>query len=109
MITTNDGPAYLLRNDTVTSNHWLTLDLVGHKSNRDGIGAIVKLVMPDGVQVATVTTAASYLSSSDKRVHFGLSSHAMATRVEISWPSGVHQILQNVRADQIVRVEEPVN
>src|SRR5207248_11268371 len=61
----------------LTSNHWLTLDLVGHKSNRDGIGAIVKLVMPDGVQVATVTTAASYLSSSDKRVDFGLSSHAI--------------------------------
>jgi enediyne biosynthesis protein E4 len=107
--TTNDGPAYVLRNDTVTQNHWLTLDLIGHKSNRDAIGAVVKLVMPEGIQFATVTTAASYLSSSDKRVHFGLSSHSMATRIEICWPSGVHQILQNVRSDQVLRVDEPVN
>jgi hypothetical protein len=83
--------------------------LIGHKSNRDAIGAEVKLVTPQGVQFATVTTAASYLSSSDKRVHFGLGSHSMATRIEISWPSGVHQILQNVKSDQILRVDEPVN
>jgi hypothetical protein len=109
VITTNNGPAYVLRNDTATQNHWLTLELIGHKSNRDAIGAEVKLVMPQGVQFATVTTAGSYLSSSDKRVHFGLGSHSMATRIEISWPSGVHQILQNVKSDQILRVDEPVN
>ncbi len=109
VITTNDGPAYVLRNDTVTQNNWLTLDLIGHKSNRDAIGAEVKLVTPEGVQFATVTTAGSYLSSSDKRVHFGLSSHSMAARIEIRWPSGVHQILQNVRSDQVLRVDEPVN
>jgi hypothetical protein len=109
VITTNHGPAYVLRNDTATQNHWLTLELIGHKSNRDAIGAEVKLVMPQGVQFATVTTAGSYLSSSDKRVHFGLGSHSMATRIEISWPSGVHQILQNVKSDQILRVDEPVN
>jgi len=109
VVTTNDGPAYVLRNDTVTQNHWLTLELVGHKSNRDGIGAVVKLVTPEGAQFVTVTTAASYLSSSDKRVHFGLGSHSMAERVEISWPSGVHQILQNLKSDQVLRVDEPAN
>ena len=109
VITTNDGPAYVLRNDTVTPNHWLTLDLIGHKSNRDAIGAEIKLVMAQGAQFATVTTAASYLSSSDKRVHFGLSSYSTAIRIEIRWPSGVHQILQNVKADQILRVDEPLD
>jgi hypothetical protein len=109
VVTTNDGPAYVLRNDAVTQNHWLTLDLIGHKSNRDAIGAVIKLVLPESVQFATVTTAASYLSSSDKRVHFGLSSHSMATRVEISWPSGVHQILQNVKSDHVLRVDEPAD
>jgi hypothetical protein len=109
VITTNDGPAYVLRNDTVTPNHWLTLDLIGHKSNRDAIGAEIKLVMPQSVQFATVTTAGSYLSSSDKRVHFGLSSHSTAIRIEIRWPSGIHQILQNVNSDQVLRVDEPAN
>lgn len=109
VVTTNDGPAYILRNETVTQNHWLTLELVGHKSNRDAIGAVVKLVMPQGFQSATVTTAASYLSSSDKRVHFGLGSHSIATRIEVRWPSGVHQILQNVKSDKVLRVVEPAN
>jgi len=98
-----------LRNDTATPNHWLTLELIGHKSNRDAIGAEVKLVTPQGIQFATVTTAASYLSSSDKRVHFGLGRNVMAPRIEIRWPSGVHQILENVKSDQNLRVDEPAN
>jgi enediyne biosynthesis protein E4 len=109
VITTNEGPAYVLRNDTATPNHWLTLELIGHKSNRDAIGAEVKLVTPQGIQFATVTTAASYLSSSDKRVHFGLGRNVMAPRIEIRWPSGVHQILENVKSDQNLRVDEPAN
>src|SRR6266571_3654777 len=71
VVTTNEGPIYILRNDTPTQNHWLTLTLVGHKSNRDAVGAEVKLVTAKGPQFATVTTTGSYLSSSDKRVHFG--------------------------------------
>jgi hypothetical protein len=109
VVTTNDGPAYVLRNDTVTQNHWLTLDLVGHTSNRDAIGAVVKLVMPEGVQFATVTTAGSYLSSSDKRVHFGLGSQFTVKAIEIRWPSGIRQILQNVQSDQIIHLDEPRN
>ena len=105
----NDGPAYVLHNDTTSQNHWLTLELVGHKSNRDSIGAVVKLVTREGVQFATVTTAGSYLSSSDKRVHFGLDSEWTATSIEILWPSGIHQTLKNVHADQILRVDEPLD
>ena len=107
VVTTNDGPAHVLHNDTTTSNHWLTLKLVGHKSNRDAIGAVVKVATSQGDQFATVTTAGSYLSSSDKRVHFGLGLDATAKTIEIHWPSGIRQTLQNVRADQILQVDEP--
>ena len=106
VVTGNDGGLYVLHNATQTQNHWLTLMLVGHKSNRDAIGAEVKLVTPRGMQIATVTTAGSYLSSSDKRVHFGLGLETAAS-VEIRWPSGIHQTLKNVSPDQTLRVDEP--
>ena len=109
VVTTNDGPAYILHNETPTQNHWLTLKLVGHKSNRDAIGAEVKLVTARGQQIATVSTAGSYLSSSDKRVHFGLGSESAAQSIEIRWPSGIQQTLKNVRADQILQVDEPAS
>jgi hypothetical protein len=107
VVTTNDGPAYILRNETVTSNHWLTLSLVGHRSNRDGIGAEIKLTTATGSQYVTVTTAGSYLSSSDKRAHFGLGANTVAKSIQIHWPSGILQTLENVRADQILAVDEP--
>jgi hypothetical protein len=108
IVTSNDGPAYVLLNETPTQNHWLTLKLVGHKSNRDAIGAEVKLITGNGPQLATVSTAGSYLSSSDKRVHFGLGAESAAQSIEIRWPSGILQTLKNVRADQILRVDEPL-
>jgi hypothetical protein len=107
VVTTNGGPAYLLRNETVTGNHWLTLSLVGHRSNRDGIGAMIKLNTSAGSQYVTVTTAGSYLSSNDKRAHFGLGSDTMAKSIEIHWPSGIVQRLDNVPADRILTVDEP--
>jgi enediyne biosynthesis protein E4 len=106
VVTTNGGPAYVLRNETATTNHWLTFKLVGHKSNRDGIGAVIKVVTPQGQQWVTVTTAGSYLSSSDPRAHFGLGSNPSAQSVEIRWPSGIVQVLKNVPADRIVQVDE---
>ena len=109
VVTTNDGPVHILRNKTPTQNHWITLELVGHKSNRDAIGAEVKLVTPAGPQFATVTTTGSYLSSSDKRVHFGLGSQIEAQAIEIRWPSGIVQKLAHVRADRIVQVDEAVS
>jgi hypothetical protein len=107
VVTTNDGPLYVLHNATPTSNHWLILKLVGHRSNRDAIGAEVRVVAGKITQVATVTTASSYLSSSDKRVHFGLGTETLAAAIEIRWPSGIRQTLENVRADQILQVDEP--
>jgi len=107
VVTGNDGALYVLRNSTQTQNHWLTLLLVGHKSNRDAIGADVKLVTAKGSQMATVTTAGSYLSSSDKRVHFGLGAETVAGTIEIRWPSGIRQTIKNVPADQILQVDKP--
>jgi hypothetical protein len=84
------------------SAHWLTLALRGTKSNRDGYGARVHV----NGQTQYATAAGSYLSSSDKRVHFGLGS-AKTADVEVIWPSGIHQILKGVQADQILEVREP--
>jgi hypothetical protein len=106
IITSNDGPAWVLHNDTATGNHWITLKLVGVKSNKDGIGAQIKVTTPAGNQYATVTTAGSYQSSSDKRAHFGLGSANTAAQIEIRWPSGVIQVLKNVQANRILTVTE---
>jgi hypothetical protein len=107
VVTTNDGPAYVLHNATPMQNHWLTLKLVGHRSNRDAIGADVRVATAAGQQLATVSTCGSYLSSSDKRVHFGLGTESAARTVEIRWPSGTRQMLKNVGADQVLVVNEP--
>ena len=106
VVTTNDGALHILHNDTQNRNHWLTLELVGHKSNRDAIGAEVK-VLAGKAQWATVSTAGSYLSASDKRVHFGLGAEASAQTIEIRWPSGIRQTLRDVHGDQILQVQEP--
>ena len=107
VVATNGGTAHILHNDTANTNHWLTLYLVGHTSNRDAIGAQIKLTTAHGTQSLMVTTAGSYLSSSDKRAHFGLGSDATATKIEIRWPSGITQTLTNIAADQLLRIEEP--
>jgi enediyne biosynthesis protein E4 len=106
VVTENNGPAWILRNETSTSNHWITFKLVGVKSNRDSIGARLKVTTALGNQYATVTTASSYESSSDKRVHFGLGSANVVSEIEIRWPSGIVQVLKNVHPDQILTVQE---
>jgi hypothetical protein len=107
VVTTNDGPVHILHNETASTNHWILLKLVGHKSNRDAIGAEVTLVTATGPQSATVSTASSYLSASDKRVHFGLGQNGTASRIEIRWPSGIRQTLKDVPGDQILQIDEP--
>jgi hypothetical protein len=107
VVTSNDGALYVLHNSIETQNHWLTLELVGRRSNRDAIGAEVKLTTAKGSQWATVTTAGSYLSSSDKRVHFGLGSEATVRTIDIRWPSGTRQTMKDVRVDQILKIDEP--
>ena len=107
VVTTNDGPAYILHNQTPDKNHWITLSLIGHKSNRDAIGAVVKLTSATGSQFATITTAGSYLSASDKKVHFGIGRDAKIESIEITWPSGIVQKVANLTIDSTVVVDEP--
>jgi len=107
VVNTNEGPAYVLHNETPTENHWILLKLTGHQSNRDGIGAEVKAVTASGSQFATVTTTSSYLSASDKRVHFGLGKNGVVQEIQVRWPSGIVQILKDVRANQILQIDEP--
>jgi len=107
LVTANDGPVRLLHNETANANHWILLKLTGHKSNRDAIGAAVSITTASGAQYATVTTASSYLSSSDKRVHFGLGRASVVETIEIRWPSGIVQSLKDVAADRIVQIDEP--
>jgi len=107
VVTTNGGAAHVLLNLTETANHWMTIKLVGHKSNRDGIGAQVEVVSKQGRQWGTVTTSSGYLSASDPRLHFGLGSDLVVERIEIRWPSGIQQILLSVKGDQQVTIDEP--
>ena len=81
--------------------------LRGVKSNRDAIGAQVKIVTSAGGQWGTVTTSSGYLSSSDPRLHFGLGAERVARRIEIRWPSGIQQVMVDVAGDRQVTVDEP--
>lgn len=109
VVTTSiNEPAELFLNDLPERNHWLLVDLQGTRSNRDGIGARVKLVTASGVQQYNhVTTSVGYASSSDRRVHFGLGKETVVKTLEIRWPSGKVQVLNEVRADQILTILEP--
>lgn len=108
VVTANNGAAHVIRNRTASGNHWLGLKLVGHTSNRDAIGAEVELTTPDGKhQWATVSTAGSYLSSSDKRLHFGLGVNVRGGKATILWPSGIRQEIENLAGDVFVVIDEP--
>ena len=102
------GESFVLLKNGGGENHWLTVNTVGTRSNRDGIGARIRLVMQSGTeQHGIVSRAGSYLSSSDKRVHFGLGQDREVRLLEITWPSGTIQKLTSVKADQILTVREP--
>jgi hypothetical protein len=101
VVATNNGPAYLYRNDGGNKNHWLQIRLIGTKSNRDGIGAIVKA----GNQMQMVHSGSSYCSSSDLALTFGLGNDT-TTSLDIQWPSGIHQKMSNIKADQSLTVKE---
>ncbi|MDR3717971.1 MAG: CRTAC1 family protein [Bryobacteraceae bacterium] len=103
----NERPR-ILRNSADSGNHWLLVQVRGHASNRDGIGTKIKVTTPSGRTLYNhVTTAVGFMSSSDKRVHFGLGAEDRAATLELRWPSGRVQTLSNVHADQILKVEEP--
>ncbi len=106
VLNVNDRPR-LLRNDLANSNHWLELRLIGTASNRDAVGARVRLTAGGHTQIRDVRTSSGYLSQSDLRLHFGLGPHAVVDRIEISWPSGTVQNLRKIAADRLLNITEP--
>lgn len=101
----NDYPE-LLRCDASTGNHWIKIKAIGTKSNRSGIGARIRCVAGSLQQIDEVRSGASYASQNDLRVHFGLGKATQADRIEIRWPSGFVETLENVPADCLIYVQE---
>ncbi|HLI35222.1 MAG TPA: CRTAC1 family protein [Terriglobia bacterium] len=106
VISANNGAACVLMNETPASNHWLSIKLRGMRSNRDGIGARIKVSTDAGDRFATVSTAGSYLSASDRRAHFGLGPSAEPVTVQVIWPSGCVQTVKRVAPDQEIEIRE---
>jgi hypothetical protein len=96
-----------LRNNKGNQNNWIALDLVGTTSNRDAIGARVKIISGGKSQTAQKKSTSGYLSQSDSRIHFGLLKNEIVEKIEIVWPSGKRQVLENIKPNQILTVTEP--
>ena len=107
VISDSGGRAMLLRNDGGNRNHWVAVKARGLASNRFGFGARVKVTAGGRTQLREITPVSSYLSSSDIRLHFGLGAQSKAARIEILWPSGKKQTLEDVPAGRVIEVEEP--
>jgi enediyne biosynthesis protein E4 len=106
VVTALNGPPEVLMNQSENKNHWIILKLIGVTDNSDGLGTKIKVITASGSQYNEATTAVGYNSSSDKRVHFGLGSDTVISRIELSWPTGVKQVLTNVKVDQILTIRE---
>jgi hypothetical protein len=105
LVSSNGAPAALFKN-TGATGHSLRIRLVGTKSNRDGIGSIVRITAGSDVQSQMLRSGSSYLSSSELVLTFGLGAHVQADAIEIRWPSGQVDQLKNVPADQFITVKE---
>lgn len=101
----NDSPV-LLRNDTQIRNNWLKIELIGTKSNRDGIGSKVIVRIGDLTQVKEVTCGGSYASGSELVLHFGLGTSSKVDSIEVKWQSENSQRLENISVNQVIRIEE---
>jgi enediyne biosynthesis protein E4 len=111
LVSNNGEYAQLLRNDGGrlsggSRNHWLGIRLIGTRSNRDAIGARLRLVSGDFTSYDQAQGGMSYCSAQDPRIHFGLGSHTHVDSLEILWPSGAREVLRNIPADQLIVVEE---
>jgi hypothetical protein len=101
-----DGAPMILRNEGDKSNHWITLELAATKGSSSAIGALVKVTTGKAVQTEEIRSGGSYLSQNDLRLHFGLGKAAKADVIEIRWPSGKVETIQNVAADKIYAIKE---
>lgn len=107
IVSNNNQAPVLLQNRVLSRNHWLKIQLVGTRSNRDGIGTRVRVKTGGGIQELERTGGGSYLSSPDPRLHFGLGKATSVEQIEVFWPNGAHERLVNVKVDQILRLTEP--
>ena len=96
-----------LRNNKGNRNNWIIINLIGTTSNRDGIGSRIKLTSGGKTQICQKKSATGYLSQNDPRIHFGLAENDIVGRIEIKWPSGKLQVLENISANQILTITEP--
>jgi enediyne biosynthesis protein E4 len=106
LLTTNNGPAYLYRNENVVGNHSIRFHLLGTKSNRDAIGALVRILANGQTQSRVVKGGSSYLSQSELPVTFGLGKHSAIERVQIEWPSGAKEEFKNLDAGLSYQITE---
>jgi len=95
-----------LRNNKGNLNNWLIINLIGSKSNFDGIGARIQITSGGKVQTAQKKSSSGYLSQSDHRIHFGLAKNESVEKIEIKWPSGKLQVIENTKANQIITITE---
>jgi enediyne biosynthesis protein E4 len=102
----NDDPPSILRNRSGGTNHFVSFKLVGTRSNRDALGARIRVKAGGVSEIREISGAGSYLSTSDTRAHFGLGQSTQIDSIEVSWPSGVRQEFHNVKADQFYVIEE---
>jgi hypothetical protein len=106
VLSINNGPARLFRNDGGNANSYLAIHLVGDRSNRNGFGATVKLTSASGTQTQTARSGSSYCSQSESALTFGLGSDDMVRKIEIAWPSGQTQSFDNVAAGRRITIHE---
>lgn len=106
-VTNLNDRCVLLRNNKGNQNNWLLLDLKGTVSNADAVGARVRLTSGGKLQINQKRSTTGYLSQGDHRLHFGLGKNDIIEKIEITWPSGKNQVLENVKANQILSVTEP--
>jgi hypothetical protein len=100
------SPAFLLHNTSPGANHWITVKLVGHKSNRDGIGAQVEVAAGGLRQQHERVAGSGYLSANDPRLHFGLGAAAKVDKLTVTWPGGGKQVVENPPVDRVITIEE---
>ena len=106
LLTSDNGPAYLYRNDGGNKNKWISIRTVGTKSNRDGIGASVAIASASGKQWNVVHSGSSYASQSDLALVFGLGQDPVVNSIEVTWPSGTKQKFANVAVNQFITIDE---
>ena len=107
IVSTNNGPAYVFRNDGGNRNNWLNVRLIGTKSNRSAIGAVVRIESASGKQWNVVRSGSSYCSQSDLALTFGVGHDPKVTELQIEWPSGAKQQMKDISVNQFLKIEEP--